>query len=72
MKPRPTVPVAITDILQTTEDHILVMVTKTGRAHWVDRDQATFYPGLVVVPDWKASSMLTTNRRGGNYERENI
>jgi len=56
MKPRPSVPVPIEGILQTTEDAVLVKLP-SGRSRWVPRDHAEFSPGHVLLPAWLAKKI---------------
>lgn len=46
------VPVKITGILETTPDGVRVVIESTGRPAWLPRAHATFFPGMVVIPEW--------------------
>ena len=51
MKPSPSIPVQITDIIQTTEEAVLVELSGR-RVFWVPRSAVEFYPGHVLLPMW--------------------
>ena len=48
-----SIPVEITDIIQTTDDAVLVQLP-SGRTAWVPRMLADFTPGHVILPAWLA------------------
>ena len=56
MKPRPSIPVPIAGIVQTTEDAVLVRLP-SGRSRWIPRDHSEFFPGHVILPAWLANKI---------------
>jgi hypothetical protein len=56
MKPTPSTPIRIKDILQTTQAAILVQLPD-GRVEWLPRRYAEFYPGHVIIPQWLSKKL---------------
>lgn len=48
----------ITDIIETKERSIQVVLAETGKPCWLPRRLAEFYPGRVVLPMWLADKIL--------------
>jgi hypothetical protein len=42
-------PIQISDILETRRRGIKILVTQTGKAAWIPRRHADFYPGKVFI-----------------------
>jgi len=55
MKPSPQIPIPIDDILQTTEDAVLVLLA--GRREWIPRAHVQFAAGHMIVPVWMADKI---------------
>ena len=51
-------PILIDDILETRLLGIKVLVTATGKAAWIPRRHAEFYPGKVFIPWGIAKKIL--------------
>ena len=54
--------VPITDILETNERSVQVVLADTGKPCWLPRRLAEFWPGRVVLPRWLAQKILTNSR----------
>ena len=63
MKSRPSVAVAITGIIRTTDDGILVRLP-SGKARWIPRAHAGFAPGHVILPSWLAAKLRERSPTG--------
>jgi hypothetical protein len=59
---------AITDIIETNERTIRVVLAATNKPCWLPRRLAEFYPGRVVLPQWLADRVLIPGRKEKNYE----
>ena len=57
-KPHPTITIQITDIIQTTEDGVLVQLP-SGHCHWLPRRLTLFRPGHVIVTPHMAVKIRT-------------
>ena len=54
----------ITDILETKDRSVQVVLAATGKSCWLPRRHVEFYPGRVVLPLWLAQKILTIREAG--------
>jgi len=48
----------ISDILDTREDGVQVLLTESGKTPWLPRGEVQFAPGRVIVPEWLAKKIM--------------
>ena len=67
MNLHPSIPIRIKGIIRTTDDAVLIQLL-SGKARWIPRAHAEFFPGHVILTPWMAAK-IKSDGRGSNHEK---